>query len=363
MNRFVSLVRSSAPKAIAPRRAYHAAPPMRAVSMTVRDALNQALDEELARDSRVFLMGEEVGSYQGAYKVSKGLYQKYGPDRVVDTPITESGFTGLGVGAALSGTRPVIEFMTWNFALQAIDHIVNTAAKSRYMSGGLIECPITFRGPNGPPTAVGAQHSQCFAAWYGSLPGLKVVAPWNVDDAKGLLKAAIRDPNPVVVLESELAYNQTHPLSAEAEKAGADWLIPIGKAKIEREGKDVTIISFSRLVGECLVAADKLQKEHGISAEVINLRTIRPLDRETIIQSVKKTGRMVTAEEGFPQYGVGAELTALVQEAAFDYLDAPVERISSADVPMPYSKGIEDLAIPQHPNIVNAALRACYRKK
>jgi pyruvate dehydrogenase E1 component beta subunit len=361
MHRFLVPIRHTVTKT-AYARPYHASSKAQ-VSMTVRDALNQALDEELARDSKVFLMGEEVGTYQGAYKVSKGLYQKYGPDRVVDTPITEAGFTGLGVGAAMSGTRPVIEFMTWNFALQAIDHIVNTAAKSRYMSGGLVECPVTFRGPNGPPTAVGAQHSQCFAAWYGSLPGLKVVAPWSCDDAKGLLKAAIRDPNPVVVLESELEYNKIHAFSAEAEKAGADWLVPIGKAKVERIGKDVTIVSFSRLVGECLIAAEKLEKEHGISAEVINLRTIRPIDSETIINSVKKTGRLVTGEEGFPQFGVGAEIATLVQEAAFDYLDAPVERVTGADVPMPYSKSIEDLAIPQHPNIVNAVLRACYRKK
>jgi len=331
--------------------------------MTVRDALNQALDEELARDPRVFLMGEEVGQYQGAYKVSKGLFQKWGPQRVIDTPITESGFTGLGVGASMSGTRPVIEFMTWNFALQAIDHIVNTAAKSRYMSGGLVECPVTFRGPNGPPTAVGAQHSQCFAAWYGSLPGLKVVAPWNCDDAKGLLKAAIRDPNPVVVLESELAYNHSHAFSAEAEKAGSEWLIPIGQAKIEREGTDVTIVTFSRLVGEALIAAETLAKEHGISAEVINLRTIRPLDRATIATSVKKTGRLVSAEEGFPAFGVGAELAALVQEQAFDYLDAPIERVSSADVPMPYSKSMEEVVIPQAPTIVAAALRTTARRK
>jgi len=348
---------------VAVRRGYHATSSARAVTMTVRDALNHALDEELARDPRVFLMGEEVGQYQGAYKVSKGLYAKWGAERVIDTPITESGFTGLGVGAAMSGTRPVIEFMTWNFALQAIDHIVNTAAKSRYMSGGLVECPVTFRGPNGPPTAVGAQHSQCFAAWYGSLPGIKVVAPWNCDDAKGLLKSAIRDPNPVVVLESELAYNHSHALSADCEAAGAEWLIPIGQAKVEREGTDVTIVTFSRLVGEALLAAETLAKQHGVSAEVINLRTIRPLDRASIVKSLQKTGRLVTAEEGFPAFGVGAEIAALANEHAFDYLDAPVERVTSADVPMPYSKAIEELVIPQAPAIVAAALRTTHRVK
>uniref|UniRef100_A0A6B2L924 Pyruvate dehydrogenase E1 component subunit beta n=1 Tax=Arcella intermedia TaxID=1963864 RepID=A0A6B2L924_9EUKA len=328
--------------------------------MSVRDALNQALDEEFARDERVFMMGEEVGAYQGAYKISKGLYQKY-PGRVIDTPITEAGFCGMGVGAAMAGARPIVEFMTWNFALQAIDHIVNTAAKSRYMSGGKISCPITFRGPNGPPTATGAQHSQCFAAWYSSLPGVKVVSPWNCDDAKGLLKASIRDPNPVIFLESELGYNQTFPLSEEAQSP--DFVLPLGKAKVEVSGKDVTIITFSRLVGEAVKAAETLQKEHGISAEVINLRTIRPLDIETIVASVKKTNRLVTAEEGFYQCGVGAELIAVVNEQCFDYLDAPPERISAADVPMPYGKAIEDMAIPQAINIVNAAKRVCYRKK
>jgi len=311
----------------------------------------------------VFLMGEEVANYDGAYKVSKGLGAKYGPMRVIDTPITESGFTGLGIGAAMAtglGVRPVIEFMTWNFELQAIDHIVNTASRSKYMSGGKIKCPITFRGPNGPPTAVGAQHSMCFGAWYSSLPGLKVVAPWNCNDAKGLLKAAIRDDNPVVFLECELLYNAKYPLSQEAQSP--DFLLPIGKAHIEREGKDVTIVTFSRMVAESLKAADLLQQE-GISAEVINLRTLRPLDVDTIVKSIKKSSRLVTAEEGFPQSGVGAELIALSNEYAFDFLDAPPERITSADVPMPYSKSIEDLAIPQAVNIVNAVKRVCYRQK
>jgi len=328
--------------------------------VTVRDALNMALDEELARDPKVFLMGEEVALYNGAYKVSKGLHAKYGSDRIVDTPITESGFTGLGVGAAMGGARPIIEFMTWNFALQAIDHIVNTAAKTRYMTGGNFEVPIAFRGPNGPPTAVAAQHSQCFAAWYSSLPGIKVVAPYSAEDAKGLLKSAIRDNNPVVVLENELCYNYKFPLSVEAQSP--DFLIPIGKAKIERQGSDITVITHSRLVGEAIKAADQLKGE-GISVEVINLRTIRPLDLETIIASVKKTGRIVTAEEGFVQCGVGAEISALLMEHCFDYLDAPLERIAVADVPMPYAKSIEDLAIPQAQNIINAIKRVTYRSK
>lgn len=317
-----------------------------------------ALDEELTRDSRVFLMGEEVALYNGAYKVSKGLYDKWGADRIIDTPITEAGFAGIGTGAAMAGLRPVVEFMTMNFALQAIDHIVNTAAKSHYMSGGQMECPIVFRGPNGPPTSVGAQHSQCFAAWYSSLPGVKVVAPYNAEDAKGLLKAAIRDPNPVIVLESELCYNYKFMLSPEAQSD--DFVIPIGKAKIEREGKDVTIVTFSRLVGQALEAAEALAKE-GISAEVINLRTIRPLDMDTIVNSLKKTHRIVTAEEGFVQSGVGAEIAARLMEDGFDQLDAPMERIAVADVPMPYAKSIEDLAIPQAHNIVNACKRVCYR--
>jgi len=320
-----------------------------------------ALDEELARDKNVFLIGEEVGIYQGAYKVSKGLYQKYGADRVIDTPITESGFTALGVGAALAGTRPVVEFMTWNFALQAIDHIVNTAAKTRYMSGGSFKCPITFRGPNGPPTAVGAQHSQCFASWYSSIPGLKVVSPYNANDAKGLLKSAIRDDNPVIVLENELCYNYKFMLSPEAQDP--EWLIPIGKSFIERQGTDITVITHARLVGEAIKAADQLKEESGISVEVLNLRTLRPLDVDTIVKSIKKTSRVVTAEEGFSQSGIGSEISALLMEHAFDYLDAPLERVTLADVPMPYSKSIEDLAIPQSQNIINAIKRVLYRKK
>jgi len=328
--------------------------------VTIRDALNIALDEELAHDERVFLIGEEVAQYNGAYKVSKGLLDKYGPRRVVDTPITEMGFTGVGVGAAMAGLRPIVEFMTWNFAMQAIDQIINSAAKTHYMSGGTVSSPVVFRGPNGPPTSVGAQHSQCFAAWYSQIPGLKVIAPWSAEDHKGLLKAAVRDGNPIVFLESELLYNLKFPLSAAAQSA--DFTIPIGKAKVEREGKDVTLISFSRAVGTSLEAAEKL-KEEGIDAEVINLRTIRPLDVETIIKSVKKTNRVVTVEEGWPQSGVGAELTAVIVEHAFDFLDAPVERIAGADVPMPYAKVLEDVAMVQAHNIVNAAKRVCYRSK
>jgi len=322
--------------------------------------LNEALDEEMARDSKVVLLGEEVGQYNGAYKVSKGLMEKYGRDRVVDTPITEAGFTGIGVGAAMSGVVPIIEFMTFNFSLQAIDHVINSAAKSRYMSGGKLHCPIVFRGPNGPPRAVGAQHSQCFGAWYSQVPGLKVVAPWNANDAKGLLKAAIRDPNPVVVLENEILYNETFELSPEAQDK--DYVLPIGKAHIEKSGKDVSIITFSRMVSYSLQAAAKLAEE-GIDAEVINLRSLRPLDLETIISSIKKTSRLVTVEEGWPQCGIGSEIISLANEYAFDYLDAPPERITGADVPMPYAHPLEEEAMVQPHNIVNAVKRVCYRSK
>jgi len=336
---------------------------MPAKTITVREALNEALDEELTRDKNVVLIGEEVANYDGAYKVTKGLAKKH-MDRVIDTPITEAGFAGLGVGAAMAtglGVRPIVEFMTWNFALQAIDHIVNTASRSRYMSGGKARIPITFRGPNGPPTAVGAQHSMCFGAWYSSLPGLKVVAPWNCIDAKGLLKAAIRDDDPVVVLESELGYNQQFLLPEEAQSS--EFVLPIGKANIEREGKHVTVVAFSRMVGEAIKAAETLQTEDGISVEVINLRTLRPLDVETLVKSIKKTNHLVTVEDGFPQSGVGAEIITIANEYAFDFLDHQPERITSADVPIPYAKSIEDLAIPQAQNIVNAVRRVCYRKK
>ncbi|KAF9686140.1 hypothetical protein SADUNF_Sadunf03G0127500 [Salix dunnii] len=378
--------------------------------MTVRDALNSALDEEMSADPKVFLMGEEVGEYQGAYKISKGLLDKYGPERVLDTPITEAGFTGIGVGAAYHGLKPVIEFMTFNFSMQivvdevisvwdfrwvllklspvalqswllmqAIDHIINSAAKSNYMSAGQISVPIVFRGPNGAAAGVGAQHSQCYASWYASCPGLKVLAPYSSEDARGLLKAAIRDPDPVVFLENELLYGETFPVSAEV--LDSSFCVPIGKAKIEREGKDVTITAFSKMVGYALKAAEILAKE-GISAEVINLRSIRPLDRDTINASVRKTNRLVTVEEGFPQHGVGAEICASVVEESFGYLDAPVERIAGADVPMPYAANLERLAVPQLKllfgllfrfltakafiwpfveDIVRAAKRSCYR--
>lgn len=292
--------------------------------------------------------------------MTKGLHAKYGGDRVIDTPITEMGFAGLGVGAAVNGTRPVVEFMTWNFAMQAIDQIINGAAKYLYMSAGDINCPIVFRGPNGPAAGVAAQHSQDFSAWYAAVPGLKVVAPWSAEDARGLLKAAIRDPNPVVVLENELLYGTTMKLSAEA--MSPDFLIPFGKAKIERAGSDVTITAFSRMVGFALEAAEKLAAE-GISAEVINLRSLRPLDRGTLVASVTKTSRLVTVEEGWPTCGIGAELAAIVNEEAWDALDAPVQRVSGVDVPMPYAINLEQAALPQVDNIVSAAKRACYRSK
>jgi len=330
-----------------------------ATEMTVRDALNAALDEEMTRDASVFLMGEEVGQYQGAYKVTKGLLEKHGPARIVDTPITEMGFAGVGVGAALYGLKPVVEFMTMNFAMQAIDHIVNSAAKGLYMSGGQLTCPIVFRGPNGPPRAVGAQHSQCFAAWCSSVPGLKVVAPYNCVDARGLLKAAIRDPDPVVVLESEILYNQSFEVSDEA--ASRDFVLPIGHAHVERQGKDVTLVSFSRGVDVALAAATLLEAK-GISAEVINLRSVRPLDVKTIVASVQKTHRCVSVEEGWRQSGVGAEIAALLMEHAFDSLDAPVERVCTADVPMPYAKSLEDTAMIDEHKVFNAAMRVCYRK-
>lgn len=331
--------------------------------ITVRDALNRALDEELERDQRVLLMGEEVAEYNGAYKVSRGLHEKYGSQRIIDTPITEMGFAGMAVGAGLAGLRPICEFMTFNFSMQAIDHVVNSAAKALYMSAGQLTCPIVFRGPNGAAAGVAAQHSQCFAAWYSSVPGLKVVAPWSAEDAKGLMKAAIRDDNPVVVLENEIMYGQTFDLPDEIYN-DKDFVIPIGKAKIEREGTDVTITAFSRMVGVALEAAEVLQKEHGISCEVINLRTIRPMDKESIIKSVKKTNRLVTVEEGWPQNGVGAEIAATIMESdAFDYLDAPVERVHGADVPMAYAINLEQLTVPQVSVVVETVKRVCHKKK
>ena len=317
--------------------------------LTVREALNSALAEELQRDSAVFVIGEEVAQYQGAYKVTKGLLEKFGPERIIDTPITEAGFCGLAVGAAFAGLRPVLEFMTFNFAMQAIDQIINSAAKTHYMSGGQITAPIVFRGPNGAAAAVAAQHSQDFSAWYGSVPGLKVVSPYDAEDARGLLKAAIRDDNPVVFLENELMYGEKFEVSDAV--LSDDFVVPIGKAKTMRPGKDLTITVHSRLVGIVLQAAKQLEAR-GIDVEVINLRSIRPLDRDAIIASVKKTSRLVTVEEGWPQHGVGAEVIALVNENAFDWLDAPPVRITAADVPLPYAASLEAQCLPRVDDIV-----------
>ena len=326
-------------------------------TLTVREALRDAMAEEMRNDERVFVMGEEVAEYQGAYKVTQGLLEEFSDKRVIDTPITEHGFAGLGVGAAFGELRPVVEFMTFNFSMQAIDHIINSAAKTLYMSGGQMGCPIVFRGPNGAASRVAAQHSQCYASWYAHCPGLKVVSPWSAADAKGLLKAAIRDPNPVIFLENEVMYGQ----SFEVPDTD-DWIVPIGKAKIVRPGTDVTISAFSIMVGKALEAAEKLA-EQGISAEVIDLRTLRPLDTETLLTSVKKTGRLVSCEEGFPFAGIGAELSMKVMEGAFDYLDAPVMRVAGEDVPMPYAANLEALALPQVDTIVTAAQSACFRSK
>ncbi|KAL6072773.1 Pyruvate dehydrogenase E1 component subunit beta [Balamuthia mandrillaris] len=355
-HRAAALRLASCPFVLPGRRGYATEPK----KLTMREALREALAEEMERDSRVVIMGEEVGQYQGAYKVTKDLMDKFGRDRVIDTPITEMGFAGIGAGAALGGILPIVEFMTFNFAMQAIDQIVNSAAKTRYMSGGALSCPVVFRGPNGPPTSVGAQHSQCFASWYGNIPGLLVLAPADCDDAKGLLKTAIRNPNPVVFLENELLYNTTFDLSPEAQSA--DFLIPPGKAQVRRQGKHVTIATFSRMVTVAMEAAEKLKQE-GIEAEVINLRSIRPLDLNTLLTSVKKTNRLVTVEEGYPQFGVGAELIAAVNEHAFDWLDAAPERVTGADVPMPYSPPLEEKAMVYSHNIVNAVKRTLYRKK
>jgi pyruvate dehydrogenase E1 component beta subunit len=333
---------------------------MATVDMTVRDAINAAIDEEMERDEKVFILGEEVAQYQGAYKVTKGLWQKYGSKRVIDTPITEMGFTGMAIGASYKDLRPIVEFMTWNFSMQAIDQIVNSAAKQYYMSAGDIACPIVFRGPNGNAAGTSAQHSQCFAAWYSSVPGLKVVSPYSAEDAKGLMKAAIRDNNPVVVLEHELMYGVSFPMSDEAQSS--DFVIPIGKAKVEREGTDVTIVSFSKMVGLALEASEVLSAS-GISCEVVNLRSIRPLDRDTIINSVKKTGRIVSIETGWPQCGIGSEIAAIMMESdAFNWLDAPMERITGADVPMAYAIDLENASLPQVPDVVAAVNRLVQRK-
>ncbi len=325
------------------------------VTMTVREALRDAMAEEMRRDGDVFVMGEEVAEYQGAYKITQGLLQEFGAKRVVDTPITEHGFAGLGVGAAMAGLKPIVEFMTFNFAMQAIDQIINSAAKTLYMSGGQIHCSIVFRGPNGAAARVGAQHSQDYASWYSHVPGLKVVAPYSAADAKGLLKAAIRDPNPVIFLENEILYGH----SFEVPKLD-DFIVPIGKARIARAGKDVTLVSWSIGMTYALKAAEELAKL-GIEAEVIDLRTIRPMDLPTIIESVKKTGRCVTVEEGWPQSGVGAEIVAQLMEKAFDYLDAPVLRVTGKDVPMPYAANLEKLALPSVADVIEAVRAVTYR--
>lgn len=323
--------------------------------LTVREALKEAMAEEMRANPEVFVMGEEVAEYNGAYKVTQGLLAEFGAKRVIDTPITEHGFAGIAVGAAFAGLRPVVEFMTFNFAMQAIDQIINSAAKTCYMSGGQVSSPIVFRGPNGAASRVGAQHSQCYAAWYASVPGLKVISPYSAADCKGLLKAAIRDQNPVVFLENEITYG-----FAFEEEYDEDHLVEIGKAKILREGKDVTIIGFSLVLKYALEAAEELSKE-GIEAEVIDLRTIRPIDRETIINSVKKTSRCVTVEEGFPFASVGSEIASILMEEAFDYLDAPVKKLASVDAPLPYAANLEKLALPKTNNIIAAVKEVCFR--
>ncbi len=325
------------------------------VDLTVREALRDAMAEEMRRDERVFLMGEEVAQYQGAYKVSQGLLEEFGDKRVVDTPITEHGFAGVGVGAAYRGLRPIVEFMTFNFAMQAIDHLINSAAKTLYMTGGAMPVPIVFRGPNGAAARVAAQHSQNFAAWYASVPGLKVVAPYSAADAKGLLKAAIRDPNPVIFLENEILYGASQPVPNLD-----DYVLPIGKARIARPGADVTIVAYSISVRDALKAADQLAEE-GIEAEVIDLRTLRPLDTATIVESVRKTNRIVAVEEGWPVCGICSEIAAVLMEQAFDDLDAPMLRVTGEDVPMPYAANLEALALPNPAKIVQAVKTVCYR--
>ena len=324
-------------------------------TMTVREALRDAMAEEMRRDDAVFLIGEEVAQYQGAYKVSQGLLEEFGARRVIDTPITEHGFTGLGVGAAFAGLRPIVEFMTWNFAMQAIDQIINSAGKTRYMSGGQMSSPIVFRGPNGPASRVGAQHSQDYSSWYAHIPGIKVIAPYFAADAKGLLKAAIRDPNPVIFLENEIAYGRSFPVPKLD-----DFVLPIGKARVVKPGKDVTIVAHSICVGLILEAAEKLAAE-GIDAELVDLRTLRPLDTATVIESVRKTNRIVTVEQGWPICSIGSEVCSQVVEKAFDYLDAPPTKVTGKDVPMPYAANLEKLAIPHVDDVVTAVKAVCYR--
>jgi len=325
--------------------------------ITVREALREAMAEEMRNDKNIFIMGEEVAEYNGAYKVTQGLLAEFGAKRVIDTPITEHGFTGLAVGAAFAGLKPIVEFMTFNFAMQAIDQIVNSAAKTNYMSGGQVRCPVVFRGPNGAAARVGAQHSQCYASWYSSIPGLKVISPYSASDCKGLLKSAIRDPNPIIFLENEITYG----FSFE-EEYDDDHLVEIGKAKVLKEGSDITIIAFSLVVKYALEASEELEKM-GISAEVIDLRTIRPLDVETIVNSVKKTSRCITVEEGFPFASVGSEIASILINEAFDYLDAPIKKLASVDAPLPYAANLERLALPKTENIVLVAKELCSRNK
>jgi pyruvate dehydrogenase E1 component beta subunit len=346
---------SAPPPPVTVTAATDLAPGIETVTMTMREALRDAMAEEMRRDPDVFVLGEEVAEYQGAYKVTQGLLQEFGADRVIDTPITEHGFAGLGVGTAMAGLKPIVEFMTFNFAMQAIDQIVNSAAKTLYMSGGQMGCSIVFRGPNGAAARVAAQHSQDYSSWYSNIPGLTVIAPYTAADAKGLLKAAIRYPNPVMFLENEILYGHSSPVPKHE-----DYLVPIGKARIAREGEHVTIVAWSNGMTYALAAAEELAKGD-ISAEVIDLRTLRPMDTETLVTSVQKTGRCVVVEEGWQQSGVGAEIAARLMEHAFDWLDAPVARVSGKDVPMPYAANLEKLALPSAAEVVAAARAACYR--
>jgi pyruvate dehydrogenase E1 component beta subunit len=355
-----TLAPPAAPKAPPPPETHTASDPdipegTEMVTMTMREALRDAMAEEMRRDKDVFVMGEEVAEYQGAYKVTQGLLQEFGAARVIDTPITEHGFAGLGVGAAFAGLKPIVEFMTWNFAMQAMDHLINSAAKTHYMSGGQVNCHVVFRGPNGAAARVAAQHSQDYSSWYSHVPGLKVIAPSNAADAKGLLKAAIRDPNPVIFLENEILYGHSSPVPKLD-----DFVLPIGKARLARAGNDVTIVAWSMGMSYALQAAEELAKD-GIEAEVIDLRTLKPMDVDSIIASVQKTGRCVTVEEGWRQSGVGAEIAAQVMELAFDYLDAPVLRVTGKDVPMPYAANLEKLALPSTAEVIDAAKAVCYR--
>ena len=327
------------------------------MGMTVREAINLGLGEELTRDKDVFIMGEEVAEYNGPYKVTKGLLDEFGDKRVIDTPITEHGFAGLAIGAAMMGLKPVVEFMTWNFSMQAMDQIINSAAKTLYMSGGLIKCPVVFRGPNGAAARVAAQHSQCFASWFAHVPGLKVIAPYRAEDHKGLLKSAIRDPGPVIFLENEVLYGHEHEMDASVND---ESLVEIGKARIAREGNDVTITAFSLQVAKAMEAAEILSSQYGIEAEVIDLRTLRPLDIGTIVESIEKTNRLVSVEEGWPCAGLGSEIAAIMMEEAFDYLDAPIVRVTAKDVPLPYAANLEEKALPQVEEIVTSAKDVCY---